>query len=58
MTNPNPGVLLARADGVIVLADALPVSADFMAALDRTLVALGLPPATTAPTETPKDTEA
>lgn len=45
MTNQNPGVLLARQDGVVELLDAVPVAPTFMADLNRTLDALGLPPA-------------
>ena len=51
--NQQPGILLARTDGVILLTEAIPVSADFMAGLDRTLAALGLPPAPPADTANP-----
>ena len=49
----HSGVLIACEGGVIVLAEAIPVSADFMAGLDRTLAALGLQSAPTADTANP-----
>lgn len=39
----HSGVLIARDDGVIVLLDAVPISADLQAQLDAVCDALGVP---------------
>lgn len=43
MANDHGGVLIARDDGVIVLLDAVPISADMQQQLDAVCDALGVP---------------
>jgi hypothetical protein len=51
-STPNqPGILLGRHDGVIVVLDDLPVPVGLAAELDSTLAALGLLPARPPATE-------